>query len=225
VNKTTDTTDELLEEWVWETALPLGRPVERKKAHRDGIPHEGVHLWIVRNGADGPELLFQHRAPKKDMYPDVLDITVGGHVTFGLTENKIQKESYEEIGIAPSDGELIDLGYFRYEEITDAMFHREFQRVYLMADNRKLEEYVFMDGEVAGLYAVPVDYLKGLFAGDSVRAVEGYDGREPVVRKVSRKDFHPLLFAPSMKDYMATLFRACDEWAAGGRVSALMPHP
>ena len=51
------------------------------------------------------------------MYPDCLDIIVGSHVPY-VKEKKIQKESFEEISITPSEDELINLGYYRYEEIT-----------------------------------------------------------------------------------------------------------
>ena len=97
-----DQGNEMLEEWDWEAARPTGRAVRRRDAHRDGIPHEGVHLWVVRTAGGLPEVLFQRRAHGKEMYPDCLDITVGGHVPFGVHENKIQKESMEEIGLNPT---------------------------------------------------------------------------------------------------------------------------
>jgi isopentenyldiphosphate isomerase len=139
-------TEEILEEWSWEKAVPTGRPVPRGKAHKEGIAHEGVHLWVIKKSAGKTGILFQRRAGHKESYPDYLDITVGGHVPFGKNEGKIQKEASEEIGISPPDSELFDLGYFRYEETTDKMFHREFQRVYLHLDGRPLEAYVFNDG-------------------------------------------------------------------------------
>lgn len=222
--KNNDTvTDELLEEWDWESARPLGRSVSRKKAHNEGIPHEGVHLWIIRTAHAHIELLFQHRSAGKELYPDCLDITVGGHVVFGHKEKKIQKESREEIGIEPDDEELIDLGYFRYEEKNGILYHREFQRVYLLIDNRPLDRYVFTDGEVEGIYAVPVDALKRLFVDDFPFVVDGYDGRQLVKRTVSRRDFHPLLFAESMDAYMKTVLIAVIEIVNMGRVTVRMP--
>ncbi len=215
--------DEALEEWDWGSAKPTGRVVMRSRAHREGVPHEGVHLWIVSTAAGTPGVLFQQRSKHKEQYPDCLDITVGGHVLFGHNEGKIQKESSEEIGISPADAELIDLGYYRYEERTPTFFHREFQRVYLLLDNRPLSAYRFMDGEVTGIYAVPLGNLERLFDGDSVFSIEGFDGREMTTRLVGKADFHPLLFAPSMAVYMEVLFRAIHELVAGGCVSAGMP--
>jgi isopentenyldiphosphate isomerase len=217
--------DEMIEEWDWECARPTGRPVSRKAAHRKGIAHEGVHLWILRTSAGGPEILFQHRARSKELYPDCLDITVGGHVVFGHNDQKIQKESFEEIGIRPADADLIDLGYYRYEEHADGLFHREFQRVYLLRDERPLDGYIFSDGEVEGIFAVPLDILKDLMSRDISFEIEGYTGGRAVRRTVARKDFHPLLFAPPMKVYMDVVFQAAHEYLTKGHVTVRMPTP
>jgi len=217
--------DEMIEEWDWERAQPTGRPVSRKAAHRGGIAHEGVHLWIMRTPASGPEILFQHRARTKELYPDCLDITVGGHVVYGHDDRKIQKESFEEIGIRPPDADLIDLGYYRYEEHADGLFHREFQRVYLLHDDRPLDGYVFRDGEVEGIFAVPLPTLEEIMSRDLTFEIEGFTGGRSVRRTVTRKDFHPLLFAPPMKVYMDVVFRAAHEYIETGRVAVRMPSP
>jgi isopentenyldiphosphate isomerase len=217
------TNEEMLEVWDWETGKPTGEKVERRRSHREGIPHEGVHLWVIRTGGPVTEILFQQRAVDKDLYPDCLDITVGGHVPFGENENKIEKEAYEEIGIIPDRNRLVDLGYFRYEERDDHHFHREFQRVYLLEDNRQLDRYRFVDGEVTGIYAVPLDKLEGLFTGEIRFPVDGYDGEKTLTREVGREDFHPLLFATSMKVYVEVLLRGIKEYSLTGRVSRCMP--
>jgi len=220
-----DQGNEMLEEWAWETAIPTGKAVRRRDAHREGIPHEGVHLWVVRIAGGTPEILFQRRSHMKEMYPDCLDITVGGHVPFGMEANKIQKESMEEIGVAPRESELVDLGYFRYEEIDGVLFHREFQRVYLYVDERPLDGYRFTDGEVDGIYAVSLGDLEKMLVGDHRFIVEGYDGRRLVAMEVSRGDFHPLLFAPSMEEYMGVVVRAVRQLVGRGAVTEKMPSP
>lgn len=220
-----DQSAELLEEWDWETARPTGREVRRGYAHKNGIAHEGVHLWVLRFSGEEPEILFQKRARIKEMYPNCLDITVGGHVTFGISEGKIQKEAREEIGIEPEESRLVDLGFFRYEEIDDKIFHREFQRVYLYVDERPLKQYDFKDGEVEGIYAVRLSDLARLMKEDFSFEIQGFDGESFIRERVSRKDFHPLLFAPSMEKYMEVLLQAIDELFRTGRVKSRMPVP
>ncbi len=213
----------MLEMWDWDLSVPTGKAVARKVAHREGIPHEGVHLWVVRKLHESPEVLFQERAPDKEQYPNCLDITVGGHVPFGMVNSKIQKEAFEEIGIFPGDDELIDLGFFKYEERTENLYHREFQHIYLYESDMHLREYRFTDGEVTGIYAIPLEYLETLMRQDASCPVSGYNGVEIVRRTVTKKDFHPLLFAPSMSAYMKVLFDAINELATTGFVTTVMP--
>ena len=81
--------EEFLEEWDWESGRPTGRKVERRLSHRAGIPHEGVHLWIVSLFEGVPHILLQRRAASKALFPGYFDITVGGHVVFGQTETNL----------------------------------------------------------------------------------------------------------------------------------------
>ena len=217
----TDT--ELLEAWDWAGGVPSGTAVARGESYKNGIAHEGVHLWIIRAGINSYEVLFQHRSPDKALYPDCLDITVGGHVPFGLKDNKVQKEAMEELGISPSDADMADLGYIRFEEIAEDYIHREFQHVYIMRDDRPLESYRFNDGEVTGICSVPADFLVTLFKKDNELSVPYYNGTSLVKKKVSKKDFHPLLFSGLMKEYMAVLFAAFGELMQDGAVKTVMP--
>ena len=78
----------------------------RSAVHRDGDWHKSVHVWIIR----GNEILLQRRAPQKDSYPNMLDISAAGHLDAG--EDAItgaMRELKEELGIdaEPSDFELI----------------------------------------------------------------------------------------------------------------------
>ncbi|MFH0977342.1 MAG: NUDIX domain-containing protein [Spirochaetota bacterium] len=214
--------EEFIEEWDWEKAVPTGRAVERNIAHKNGIAHEGVHLWVLRIN-EKPELLFQRRSKDKNTFPDCLDITVGGHVPFGMNENKIQKESFEEIGISPPDESLIDLGWYRYEEKSYGLFHREFQQVFLLTDNRELNQYTFTDGEVTAIFAIPIIDLELLLKKDFTFSVQGYEKCRLTEKKVSRKDFHPLLFSDSMKEYMKVIIQAANDLALNKKTTVRMP--
>ena len=226
MNDTPKETPEILEAWDWEHALPTGEPVARDVAHREGIPHEAVHLWIVRDLKERPRLLFQMRASHKDTYPDCLDITVGGHVPYGFTGDKLLREAREEIGISPPEKKRVDLGWFRFEERDGALFQREFQRVYLMNDERPLDRYRFTDGEVTGIVAVDLRDLESMLGGNTAPFdAEGFAGGAPVQKRIGRGDFHPLLFSPSMEHYMRVVVGAVDELARAGRVTVRMPEP
>lgn len=217
-------TREILEVWDWETGLPTGDSVARDVAHRDGIPHEAVHLWILRNVHMEPEILFQLRAPDKENYPDCLDITVGGHVPYGFAGNKVIKETREEVGIIPDEKDLTDLGWYRYEERTGTLFQRELQHVFILRDDRDLFQYRFTDGEVTGIYTVGLGNLKKILAADATIEVLGYNGREPVRKSITRTEFHPQLFHRSMETYMRVIIGAAEQLAAGVPVTIKMPE-
>lgn len=215
--------EELLEAWDWKTGKPMGISVSRGDSYRYGIPHEGVHLWIGRKAGTDIEILFQHRSKSKALYPDCLDITVGGHVTYGLVTGKIRKEAMEEIGITVEDSELADIGYYRFEEKTEVYHHREFQHVFLLADGRSLDSYRFNDGEVAGIYAIPSVSLESLLASDGSLAVKGFNGSISVERTVSRRDFHPMLFDERMSLYMSVVIKGLRELVLTGNVTVMLP--
>lgn len=225
MNNTPIDNPEILEVWDWEHGLPTGEPVAREIAHRDGIPHEAVHLWIVRNLEREPCLLFQLRASHKDTYPDFLDITVGGHVPYGFTGDKLLKEAREEIGIEPAKEDRIDLGWYRFEEREEGLFQREFQHVYLLNDERPLDEYRFNDGEVVGIFAVELRDLESIMRGNGEPFnAEGFSGGSMVRKSLGRGNFHPLLLSPSMEQYMRVVIGAVKELADTGRVSIRMPE-
>jgi isopentenyldiphosphate isomerase len=213
---------EILEVWDWEMGLPTGALIDRVTAHAEGIPHESVHLWILRKNTVDAEILFQHRARSKEIYPDCLDITVGGHVPYGFRGNKILKETDEEIGIRPNKNDLIDLGWYRYEEKGELFFQREFQHVFIVKNNGDLDQYCFKDGEVSGIYAVKINDLKKILEHDIPIDIHGFNGKSHVHKSVSRKDFHPQLFDHSMDVYMQVVLQAGIELMAERRVVTKM---
>jgi isopentenyldiphosphate isomerase len=216
-------TEEMLEVWNWDTATPTGEAVPRSIAHSDGIPHEAIHLWIIRKTPEGGELLFQHRSPDKENYPDCLDITVGGHVPFGLEKGKVSKEAREEIGIDIDESTLIDLGWYRYIEKNELRYQRELQHIYLLENSGSLYSYVFTDREVTGIFAVPINQMRQLMTDNCSFQINGYDGGSILNRVVTRKDFHPELFHESMKTYMSVVITAAEEYCTTGKVTTTMP--
>ncbi|MDD5040703.1 MAG: NUDIX domain-containing protein [Patescibacteria group bacterium] len=77
----------------------------RTAIHTRGLWHREVGIWIY-NGAG--ELLLQRRAPDKDIAPNLLDTSAGGHVGIGETyEQAALKELAEETGIRARPEELV----------------------------------------------------------------------------------------------------------------------
>lgn len=80
----------------------------REIIHQQGLLHREIHVYFVTPMGD---IIFQHRAPDKDAFPNLLDATVGGHVEIHDSYIKSAlKESREETGLIlrPEDLLLIN---------------------------------------------------------------------------------------------------------------------
>jgi isopentenyldiphosphate isomerase len=155
-----------------EFGIPTGETKARALVHQDGDWHRSFHLWIVK---DGTHILLQKRSHKKDLEPNKLDVTVGGHFGAGETLLEVVREVEEEIGLKV---ELKDLHYIEtrqgerhYERAID----REFVDVYALQCDQALDQYYLRCDEVSVLYEVPLDKAIDLYQDGTFVAVYGYD--------------------------------------------------
>ena len=168
--------DELLDV-LTEEGVPTGRSKRRAEVHRDGDWHRSFHLWIVKEGS---YVLFQRRSSLKDLEPNKIDVTVGGHFAAGETLKEVLREPYEELGLDLSPKDITYLTARRVERFYEDKTDREFQEVYVMRCDKRLEDYGLNRQEVYALYEVPLERAIRLYReGESVAAA-GFDayGRE-----------------------------------------------
>jgi hypothetical protein len=88
----------------------LGRAKARDDVHRDGDWHRSAHIWIYTSKG---RLLFQQRAPYKEIRPGRLGHTVGGHCWAREGLAGMVHEAGEELGVAVNLDELVPLGVRR----------------------------------------------------------------------------------------------------------------
>lgn len=123
---------------------PIGEKKEKQQAHEDGNFHRTVHVWIIN---DKNELLLQKRSATKKTHPNCWDISGAGHIKAGETiSDGAIRELKEELGV---EIEEKDLQYITTIKSTKNHKNMEFQYVYLLRCNKKIEEYIFEDGEVS----------------------------------------------------------------------------
>lgn len=80
----------------------------RKEVHEKGLWHRAVVLFIIN---DKNEVLLQKRSATKKMWPNLWDITAGGHVLSGeFGYQAILREAKEEINLNLTKEELIFIG-------------------------------------------------------------------------------------------------------------------
>lgn len=149
-----------------------GETKPRWQVHRDGDWHRSFHLWVVR---EDDLVLFQRRAPGKDLEPGRIDVTVGGHFRAGEGLEQVVREVEEEIGVSVEPGDLSFLGCWRAERRYADAVDREFVEVYAIRRDAPLSDYWLDCSEVTVLYELPLRRALELYRVGTPQAASGYD--------------------------------------------------
>lgn len=81
-----------------------GKTCLKLEAHKKGLFHASVHIWIVDLNQN---VLIQKRAADKDVFPNLWDVSVAGHISAGeKPEISAIREVEEEIGLLISKVDL-----------------------------------------------------------------------------------------------------------------------
>lgn len=135
---------------------PTGVQHMKSYAHKNGLLHASVHIWIQN---DQREILFQQRALNKDTFPGLWDVSVAGHIA--ADENpKIAalREVGEEIGIALSSGDLHFIGTWHEEQHhNDYLIDNEIHFIYMVKALISLEDVSLQEEEVMAVRLLSID--------------------------------------------------------------------
>ena len=155
---------------------PTGRVKSRAEVHRDGDWHRAIHVWVAGVDDRGvPFLTLQRRSPHKDTWPGRFDATVGGHYRAGETLAETVREVEEEIGIIPDLKDLRPLGVrVCANEAQPGIVDREIQDVFLLRDDRPLENFRPNPAELAALIRFPLETLVPFLAGEIPRSAASH---------------------------------------------------
>ena len=81
-----------------------GRVASREVCHEEGLWHRAIYGFILNENGD---VLLQRRSKTKKLWPDLWDITAGGHVLSGeFGEQALIREVKEELGIDINSNEV-----------------------------------------------------------------------------------------------------------------------
>lgn len=147
---------------------PTGIVKRRADIHRDGDWHRAIHVWVYGRDRSGPWLLMNQRGRHKDTWPRALDTTVGGHLAAGESVEHAFREIEEEIGITADQACLLHIGRRVQESVDDqpGVIDREIQEIFLLRDDRPLEDFRPNPAELEGLVRISLDDAILLYAGD-----------------------------------------------------------
>lgn len=131
-----------------ETGKKTGEIITKKEAHQKGIWHSSVHIWLISK--DNKKILLQKRCPEKNLFPNMWDISVGGHISSGeepLTAAK--RELSEELGLNPEDYNFIYQTTLKEKFVDHDILSNEIVYVYLINTDLDLNEIILQQEEVS----------------------------------------------------------------------------
>lgn len=119
----------------------------RDECHRKGLYHKAVVVFIVSE--DNERVLLQQRSSTKKLWPNLWDITAGGHVLFNeLGYQAVIRETKEEIGIDLDKSSLEFIGATTSENLSGDIINRHFNEFYIVHKDVDLKDIVLQKDEV-----------------------------------------------------------------------------
>jgi len=159
----------------------------RENVHRKGLLHREIHIWIYNKKK---EVLLQKRSMTKDVYPGLLDASVGGHVDLNDDYDKTAvRELEEETGIKVNKNDLTFITKLRkksYDTSTN-MINNVITAVYVYEyDNR--QEIILEEGKADSLEFWPLEKIFNISEKDREKFVPAILSEEyiDIFRKIER---------------------------------------
>ena len=124
-----------------------GKTATREECHKEGLWHRAVYAFIIDTRGN---VLLQKRSANKKLWPNLWDITVGGHVDSGeFGRQALIREVKEELGLEISDDDIkYLLGSTSINEQGNIV-NKHFNECYVITKNIDISEIVLQKEEVA----------------------------------------------------------------------------
>lgn len=131
-----------------ETGKETGEIITKKEAHKTGKWHRAVHIWIISE--DKKCILLQKRCPDKNLFPNMWDISVGGHVSSGEdTLVAAKRELSEELGLAPDSYKFEYVDVIKEKFVDGDIVSNEFVTIYKIINNVNISSIKLQKEEVS----------------------------------------------------------------------------
>lgn len=138
-----------------------GEIITKKEAHKTGKWHRAVHIWIISE--DKKKILLQRRCPDKNLFPNMWDISVGGHVSSGEeTLISAKRELFEELGLNPQNYKFEYVDVIKEEFVDGDIVSNEFVTIYKIISDVDIDAIVLQKEEVSEARWFTKDELNSL---------------------------------------------------------------
>ena len=139
-----------------------GAIIERKDAHKSGVRHRTVYLWILNQNN---EILIQKRSASKEVNPNLWHVSVAGHIcTQETVEDTLIRETREELGLDISH--LMDEVTYLYTFAECSVLNggeyidNEIYDVFVLKSDFDITQVVMQEEEVQAIRYIKFDELK-----------------------------------------------------------------
>lgn len=106
-----------------------GETASRDECHQKGLYHKAVALFII-NSKD--QVLLQKRSAEKKLWPNMWDISAGGHVLAGeFGFEAVIRECEEELGLKLRPEEITFIGATISNTSKHGIIHNHFNEYYI----------------------------------------------------------------------------------------------
>ena len=124
-----------------------GEIATRDECHKKGLWHRAVYAFIID---DKGNILLQKRSKNKKLWPNMLDVTVGGHVDAGeFGRQALIREVKEELGIEIKDDDVKYLiGSTSINEQGD-IINKHYNECYLITKNIDISDIKIQKEEIS----------------------------------------------------------------------------
>lgn len=123
-----------------------GKIETREKCHGQGLWHRAVYGFIFNSNG---EVLLQKRSKTKKLWPDLWDVTAGGHVLTGeFGEQALIREVKEELGIEVKENEIKYLVGSVSSNIKGNIINNHFNECYIIRKQIDVKDIKLQEEEV-----------------------------------------------------------------------------
>lgn len=131
-----------------EDGKETGEVITKKEAHKTGKWHRAIHIWIISE--DKKKILLQKRCADKNLFPNMWDISVGGHVSSGEdTLVAAKRELSEELGLDPDSYEFEYIDVIKEKFVDRDIVSNEFVTIYKIINNVNISSIKLQKEEVS----------------------------------------------------------------------------
>jgi len=159
--------EELVNVYDEKTEEKTDKIITKTEAHENGIWHSAIHIIIINK--EKTKVLLQKRCEAKKFFPNMWDISVGGHISANedpLTSAK--RELEEELGLTSQEYEFKFITKLKEEFINNGINSKEFVYVYLIIDDIDSTKITLQKEEVSDFLWVSKEELNKLIENKKI---------------------------------------------------------